>query len=254
VPSKELIKKLVKYGKSFDNGAVNILIHLSSISYESLEVENIKKKLDSLFPKAKASFYSITYQDLVDQLTSLKEAYPHEHHLVRLHDHFDKYCDNMNLKPKSQHVLRVMACGQSLALNFKYQFYFDDVSRGYRNFDYLGIYGNKSVRGLGRIENIIDADYMEESDTLVVKYSKYDVTDSQKKRLTVALKESLECGWKISHNHKFFLLKDFHELDYRKISKRGLIRTKFFDLEEILDPVPQDMQLLCEELSKKTWE
>ena len=253
IHSKELIDKLVKYGKSFDENSVNILLHLSTACFGEDEVVEIVNKLESLFPNAKASFYSITYQDLVDQLTSLKNTYPHEHHLVRLHDHFEKYCENMNLKPKSQHLLRAMACGQSIGLNIKHQFYFDLASRGFRDFDYLGIYGNKAIRGIGKIDNIIDADFDKESESLTIINSRETVTDDQKKRLITALKESIESGWKIADNHKFFILKDFHELYFQKVSPSGMMRSKYFDLEDYLNPVPADIKTLCEELSKQTW-
>lgn len=249
----EWVKKLVKYTKSFDQNEYKLLFHLSSKKYTNSKIEEINNELKLVFNKGKVNFHSITYQDLVDQLKELAKNYPFEHYLQRLNTHFEAYCLDMNLMPKSNHILRAMACGQSFDLNIKHKFYFDLANRGYRNFNYLGIYKWKSVRYIGKVENMIVANW-NEKDGLNVIESKNDLTDIQRQRLINAIKESIDNGWCVNENHRFFLLKDFQETDYKKTSPGGIFRVRYFNLEKILEPIPKGFKKIAEELKEKTWE
>lgn len=246
------IKKLVKYAKSFNENSTNILIHLSRDAFSDEKVNEIVGLLKENFQDKKTVFHSITYQGLVDQLTDLKHNYPYEAELARLCDQFEEYCKNSNLMPKSNHILRAMACGQSWQLNEKHQFYFDMAHRGYSHFNYFGIYFRKAVRFVAKVENMIVADWSEE-DGLIVKTSESVVTSEQKSRLIAAIKESLDEGWSIKVDHRFFLLKDFQATKFRKTSPGGIFRVRYFNLEKEFENVPKSMDILAEELAKHTW-
>lgn len=252
----EWIEKLIKYSKSFDTNEYKLLIHLSSKRYAETEIEKVENKLLEFKELGKINFKSLTYQDLFDQLMELANNYQYEPYLQRLKDDFENYCLEMGLMPKSNNVLRAMACGQSYHLNVKYQFYFDVASRGYSDFKFLGIYKWKSVRQIGVVENMIEADWDETpgQTTLKVKNSKYEVTEEQKNKLIEAIKESIKEGWGIAKDFRFFLLKDFTETDFKKTSPGGIFRVKYFNLEQVLENVPDDVKMIAEQLKTKTWE
>jgi len=249
----EWIKKLLKYTDSFKKYEYKLLFHLSSQKYGSDQIEEIEKRLKENKKTDNIYFYSLTYQDLIDQLKELANNYPYEHYLIRLNEHFEDYCLSMNLMPRSKHVLRAMACGQSFELNKKYQFYFDLASRGYREFNYLGIYKRKSVRYIGKIENEIEADWSSEKGLNIIN-AKFEVTEKQKEKLIEAIKDSLHNGWNIKEGHRFFMLKDFQETNFIKKSPGGIFRVRYFDLESILETIPKDFQELATSLKKYTWE
>jgi hypothetical protein len=250
----EWINKLVKYGNSFEKNEFSLLFHLSAKRYSSKKVEEIENKLSEIENVGKINFFSLTYQDLVDQLKELAKNYQYEYYLQRLNENFEAYCIGMGLMPRSNHILRAMACGQSYDLNIKHKFYFDLASRGYSDFNYLGIYKWKSVRYIGKVENMIVADW-NESDGLKIIDSKFDVTPEQEIRLIAAIKESLEKGWSVDYNHRFFLLNEFVETDFRKISPGGIFRVRYFNLENIIDEkVPDDMNAIADKLKLKSWE
>lgn len=249
----EWINKLVKYSQSFDPNEYKLLIHLSSTRYSQTEIEEIENRLSELKDLGKINFQSVTYQDLVDQLKELANNYQFEHYLQRLNEHFESYCLGMGLMPRSNNVLRAMACGQSYDLNIKYQFYFDLASRGYSDFKYLGIYKWKSVRYIGLVENMIQADW-DEVNGLIVKNSKHPVTKEQEQKLIDAIKESIKEGWGVAKDHRFFLLSDFTKTDFRKTSPGGIFRVRFFNLENVLNEVPEDIKMIAEQLKTKTWE
>lgn len=249
----EWINKLVKYSQSFDPNDYKLLIHLSSTRYSQTEIEQIENRLSELKDLGKINFQSVTYQDLVDQLKELANNYQFEHYLQRLNEHFESYCLGMGLMPRSNNVLRAMACGQSYDLNVKHKFYFDLASRGYSDFKFLGIYKWKSVRHIGLVENMIQADW-DEVNGLEVKNSKYPVTKEQEQKLIEAIKESINEGWGVAKEHRFFLLSDFTKTDFKKTSPGGIFRVRFFNLENVLGEVLEDIKMIAERLKIKTWE
>ena len=249
----EWIEKLLKYSDSFDESEFKLLFHLSSDKYPQHKIDEINVRLKENKTIGKINFHSLTYQDLVDQLKELANNYQFEHYLQRLNEHFESYCLGMSLMPKSNHVLRAMACGQSFDLNIKHKFYFDLASRGYSNFNYLGIYKWKSVRYIGRVENMIVANW-NETNGLEILEQKFELTDNQKERLIDGIRESDENGWGVANGHRFFLLKDFEETDFSKTTPGGIFRVRFFNLENYIGEVPKKMKEIAKKLKTASWE
>jgi len=248
----EWIDKLLKYSDSFDENEFKLLFHLSSKKYPQHQIDEINNRLKENKVKGKINFHSLTYQDLVDQLKELANNYQFEHYLQRLNEHFESYCLGMSLMPKSNHVLRAMACGQSFDLNVKHKFYFDLASRGYSEFNYLGIYKWKSVRYIGKVENMVVANW-DETNGLEVLEQKFELTDNQKERLINAIKESDENGWGVENGHRFFLLKDFEKTDFPKTTPGGIFRVRYFNLEDYIGKVPKKMKEIAEMLKSTSW-
>lgn len=248
----EWIDKLLKYSDSFDENEFKLFFHLSSKKYSENKIVEINNRLKESQVNGKVSFHSLTYQDLVDQLKELANNYQFENYLQRLNEHFEGYCLAMRLMPKSNHVLRAMACGQSYDLNVKHKFYFDLASRGYSDFNYLGIYKWKSVRYIGKVENMVVANWDEKSGLEVLE-QKFELTVNQKERLINAIKESGENGWGVENGHRFFLLSDFVETNFKKSTPGGIFRVRYFNLEDYIEKVPNKMKDLAEVLKLKTW-
>ncbi|WP_111309763.1 hypothetical protein [Confluentibacter sediminis] len=248
----EWIDKLLKYSDSFDENEFKLLFHLSSKKYSQQQIAEINDRLKENKLIGNINFHSLTYQDLVDQLKELANNYQFEHYLQRLNEHFESYCLGMALMPKSNHVLRAMACGQSFDLNVKYKFYFDLASRGYSDFNYLGIYKWKSVRYIGKVENMIVANW-DETNGLEILEQKFELTNDQRERLINAIKESDENGWGVESEHRFFLLKDFEETDFGKTTPGGIFRVRYFNLEDYIGKVPKKMKEIAEMLKSKSW-
>jgi len=249
----EWINKLVKYSHMFVSGEYKLLIHLSSEKYTVSVIKEIENRLGEIKDLGKVNFISITYQDLVDQLKELAGSYQYEQYLQKLYEHFESYCLKMGLMLKYKYYLRALASGQSYELNIKHQFYFDLASRGYRYFKFLGIYKEKSIRYIGHVENIIEADW-DETAGLNVKDSSTQVTEVQRQKLIEAIIDSVNKGWAVDKDHRFFLLNNFTETDFRKTSPGGIFRVRYFNLEEKLGKVPDDIVDIAEQLKTQTWE
>ncbi len=250
----ENIEKLLKYTQSFKENETKLLFHLSTAKYSSEQIQSINERLDKKLTKKNIKFYSLTYSNLVEQIKSLFQEYPYESQLKRLLEHFEGYCDNMGLLNSKKHTLRAMACGQSFDLNIKHKFYFDLASRGYSHFNYLGIYKWKAVRFIGKVENMIVADW-NEKDGLIIKQKTHEVNDEQRERLTNAIIESDKLGWGVSEGHRFFLLKDFNKTNFVKKSDGGIFRVRYFNLEDYLGKnMSSKVSEIADLLKDKEWE
>jgi hypothetical protein len=247
-------KKLLKYTDSFESYDNKVLLHLSNDKYGDREIKAIQEKLEDKAVGNRIVFASITYEDLVDQLKSLAEDYSYDRELHRLLEYFETWCVNSHRMPRNKHILRAMACGGSFELNKKFAFYFDLASRGYRDFNYLGIYKNKCVHYIGKVANTIVADWSKE-EGLDIKDSESTITDDQKSRLSEAIEYSVNNGWDwIGENHRFFLFDEFEPTKFKKESKGGLMRVKYLNLAKHLDPIPESLKEIGEKLRNETWE
>jgi hypothetical protein len=100
---------------------------------------------------------------------------------------------------------------------------------------------------------MIQADW-DEINGLSVQNSKYPITKEQEQKLIEAIKESIEEGWEVAKDHRFFLLRDFTKTDFKKTSPGGIFRVRYFNLENILETIPEDIEMIAEQLKTKTWE
>lgn len=250
----EAVEKLLKYTESFQITENKILFHLSSTKYDEKVLKSIKEKIDSTHNLKGVNFFSLTYDNLVEQLGLLYKQYPYESMLSRLKENFGEYCIDEKLLISKKHILRAMASSQSYDLNIKYDFYFDLASRGYSSFKYLGIYNNKCVDHIGELENTVLANYTL-ANGLEVLGSDKPITPEQKSRLSNAIQESINQGWEtIRQDHRFFLLKNLIKTNFKKISPGGIFRVRFFDLEVYCNKEElKSVETVAKVLSDKTW-
>jgi hypothetical protein len=251
--SLEAIEKLVKYSDSFRDDEVSVLIHLSASTYQDGQTEEIRDRLMKKGKDKNIKFYSLSYENLVEQLNQLNQQYPYIPELHKLTSNFEQYCQSMDLLPSYKNILRAMACGHSAELNVKHCFYFDFADRGFSDFKYFGVYQKKAVTHIALVENIVEADWSAK-DGLKIKDSTRQVTDDQRKRLSLAIQDTIAHGWSIERDHRFFLLKDLIPTDFRKTSPGGIFRVRYFNLDEVQGSKVSDNILeLADRLRQVTW-
>ena len=252
ISSLENYEKLIKYSDSFVTGECNILIHLSSERYSDNEVTLIKRKLLETKRELNILFYSLIYRDLTNQLEEMITNYPYDQQLKKLGEDFKSYCSNMNLIP-SEYILRAVACGASYKINVENKLYFAPSSRGYRHFKYLGIYKEQSIRYIGRLENIVEAE-LNDQKNLTVTSNESSVDEAQEARILSAIQGAhQELGWNISQGHKFFLMNDFAETDFKKTTSGGMLGTKYFSIDDYVTPMSTDIDVIANQLKEIDW-
>ena len=169
-------------------------------------------------------------------------------------DDYLNYCfnDQLIVIPDSWKWMRVQLAGTTFAFNLKSNLYYDDIDRGFRAHDYLGLYTEKSVRAIGLITDIITA-VIKEDGTFDYKVEKGELNDSKIEAIQAAIDDGKNYGYKLERNRYFFVEK-FYETDFKKITPRAPMGSRVFDLTQILETneLPE-IDKIAELLKDKNW-
>ena len=223
------LRQLKGHLSAFGNETTKVLLLLKPVS---ITIEQ-RRKIEELvkdFNKdhdANIQLVATTFEDLISSYERvLKDR---DYDMRDLIQDYEQFCDDDGLLPHVDHTMRAVSCGKSLNENFEFNLYYHPADWSYRLHKYIGIYSNKSVRGIGEMENVIHADMI--GNKLNIIDSTEPITDGQRKRIIKVIPHAKEhCGYNIQHNHKFFLVKHFYPTDYHKVSKGPLRGTKYFNL------------------------
>lgn len=153
--------------------------------------------------------------------------------------------ENENYAPEC--LMRMVLANQTLIPNLTFNIYYHPDYRGYREHNYIGLYGNKSIRAIGKIANIVRA-HLDENNNLIIESSKNFVKRDEEVRIKAIINEAYDREWDISEGHLFFCVDKFYETNFVKVSIGASMGTKFFDLRKTLNI--QDCKIETEEIAK----
>jgi len=230
-----LVTQLVNHLNSFENETTKILLALGPRTINSEQSKKVSREVKKFNTSnnTKVVFISTTFKKIVTVFKDVIENYDFE--LNNIIDDFEDFCINSNLIRKDEYRMLTVACGYTLMDNFRNNIYYDPANRGYSYCSHLGIYHNKSVRGIGKIENVITANLRENNELQIISTSKGQVTEKQKNNIINMIHDAQKnIGWNIKINNKFFCVEEFIETDFKKVSKGGLFGKKYFNLNQYL--------------------
>lgn len=169
-------------------------------------------------------------------------------------DDYLNYCynDNLILVPDSWKWMRVQLAGTTFDFNIRQKLYYDDIDRGFRAHDYLGLYKEKSVRAIGRITDIITA-VLEEDGEITYSVEKGEIDDNKKRDIAIAIEDGKNYGYSLTKT-RFFFVDKFYETDFRKTTPRAPMGSRVFDLTQVMgvSELP-DTSVIAEKLKSITW-
>lgn len=170
-------------------------------------------------------------------------------------DDYLNYCYNDGLITVSDSwkFMRMQLAGATLDFNVSEDIYYDNVERGFRPYDYLSLYKNKSVRAVGKICARIVAVETEEGIQYEAEYG--ELTEERKRKILLAITDGDEHGYNLrTIKHRYFFVEKFYETDFKKITPRAPMGTRVFDLTQVLETgnLPE-IQKIAELLKTKTW-
>lgn len=169
-------------------------------------------------------------------------------------DDYLNYCynDSLILVPDSWKWMRVQLAGTTFDFNIRQKLYYDDIDRGFRAHDYLGLYKEKSVRAIGRITDIITA-VLEEDGEITYSVEKGGIDDNKKRDIAIAIEDGKNYGYSLTKT-RFFFVDKFYETDFRKTTPRAPMGSRVFDLTQVMgvSELP-DTSVIAEKLKSITW-
>ena len=169
-------------------------------------------------------------------------------------DDYLNYCynDSLILVPDSWKWMRVQLAGTTFDFNIRQKLYYDDIDRGFRAHDYLGLYKEKSVRAIGRITDIITT-VLEEDGEITYSVEKGEIDDNKKRDIAIAIEDGKNYGYSLTKT-RFFFVDKFYETDFRKTTPRAPMGSRVFDLTQVMgvSELP-DTSVIAEKLKSITW-
>ena len=169
-------------------------------------------------------------------------------------DDYLNYCynDSLIFVPDSWKWIRVQLAGTTFDFNIRQKLYYDDIDRGFRAHDYLGLYKEKSVRAIGRITDIITA-VLEEDGEITYSVEKGEIDDNKKRDIAIAIEDGKNYGYSLTKT-RFFFVDKFYETDFRKTTPRAPMGSRVFDLTQVMgvSELP-DTSVIAEKLKSITW-
>lgn len=250
-------KQLLNHLDSFSNEDTQVLLMIDPRMPANSFMEPLIKDVTSFNVKEgkRITCLAVTFGDILEKFDSV--LFDHDLELKDILEDYRSFCDSMNLLPRDELMMRAIVTGQSFAENMTHNVYYAPSDRGFRSHAYLGLYKNKSVRGVGKITNIIDAEYDKSSKIFnVLNYKKGRAITLDEQERVIAIMESAEKGrgWNIYTDHSFFIVDKFEKTNFEKSTKYPIQQSKYFDLGLILnsEKLPNDEDI-AKSLQGKTW-
>lgn len=183
--------------------------------------------------KKNINFVNVTFKKIID--TYKEVIFDYDVELKDIIDDFEEFCSSYGLLPNNSPRMLVIACGWTLHHNFQRKVYYDPDDRGYSRCTHLGIYKEKRVQGIGKIENIITAHI--DNDKLVVTSTTNGVaTEEQQQNIIDIINDAkVDLGWNVSEGNKFFCVDNFYPTKFWKNTPNGLFGRRYFDINEYVN-------------------
>lgn len=239
--------QLLRHAASFSNESQKILLLLTKHVLSQVEEQQIAKQVTSKYPEV--IFRSVSYEMICKTIKGLFKEYEYE--MYSLVDDYIEYCNDANLFDQSPYLMRILPCGQSVEINKKYGVYFHPSDRGYTKHSYVGIYANKTVQLIWKIDSVFDVEY---NGTVLVKtlIQGRDTNDYDPKIIAIIADAKKSCGYEIETGTRFFCGTPI-ATDYRKSSSGGIQGARFVNLREVIGDFT-DVTDIAEKLCEKAWE
>ena len=246
--------QLMRHLKSFKDEKTKALITIAPelmAEKKKSDFEKELKKYNALqeFP---VIHVNTTFEILAEAIRSVLDERDYE--MQDVLDDYLNYCynDSLIVISDSWKWMRVQLAGTTFKFNMAKDLYYDNIDRGFRAHDYLGLYTGKSVRAIGKIRDIVTTG-REGTGALTYTVEKGKLTNEMKEKIECAIADGKNYGYELKAT-RYFFVESFFETDYKKDTSNAPRGSRIFDLTQILgmDTLPPVSEI-AEELKVKTW-
>ena len=199
------------------------------------------------------AFAATTFFQIVDVLR--RQCAPFESELLAIVEDYESYLDAEGLMEERDKWLVVFPCGTSITENVRFGLYYEPPSRPCKRYRFIGVYNQKVVAYVGKVEAIAvasftgtDVQFVEEEGTL---------TDEQRRRINEVVEVTRYYNLKDDSN-RYYLVDHFAETDLKKTSPGGIMGYRYLDLSKLLPSFNSRKAYSTDEMAAalkgRTWE
>ena len=241
--------QIARHAEGFSNESAKVLLLLTKNSVDQATIEDIKRRIAEKQPGV--IFKNTTYEEICRIIEGMFKEWESE--MSSIAEDYIDYCGEVDLIDRSRYLLRISPCGGSMGINKKHGIYFHPSDRGYTEHAFVGVYKNKSVQAIWKIDSVYDAT-LENGKLEKILVQGRDTDKYDGKIMAIIQDAEKECGYDIKSGHRFFCGEP-HETDYRKSSPRGIQGARFKNLSDVIDNLDlEDVEDIASKLRKETWE
>lgn len=239
--------QIERHASNFSNESQKILLLLTKHETDKNLESLLKKSIANNFPGI--IFKALTFKKLCTTISGLFKEYEHE--MSALVQDYIEYCNDENLFDQSESLIRIVPCGGSIELNKKYGVYFQPSDRGYTKHKYIGIYSQKIVQSIWKLDSVFDVNY--DGVSLTKSLVQGRQTEDYNSSILQIINDAEEIlGWDVTTNHRFFCGSPV-ETYFEKVSFGGIQGARFLNLNEIIGDF-SNVKDIAKKLNVKTWE
>jgi len=244
------ISQIENHIKDFSGEDTKIMMLISKRKIASKKKSEALKKVR----KNDIQMVFVTFKDIINAANETIREYDDE--LKKVIDDYEDLCIKEKLIPRDKFRMIAFPCTKSIKENSKYNLYYEPTDRSTRDHKYIGIYAKKAIRYIGKKKKkgVVQVDL--EKEIVSLKDKEKALTEEEKKNILNAAKEAKENrGWNIS-GERFYLVEQFYETNYNKVSSGGMRGKQYFDLGDILkrERLPESTEKIADLLKEKSWE
>lgn len=210
-----------------------------------------KENMDRLVHPIK--HVNLTFEQLVEAIEEVIDERDTE--IMAVLEDFKNYCFDEKLIPDRYKWMRAIVAGTTFQDNLDLNLYYDQAERKYSDHGYVGLYKDKSIRAIGKLQKTILAVEVNGEMTYHSENSE-PVKQDEVDRINEAIHRARDYGYNLrSVCHRYFMVEKFYPIDFRKNSKNPIQKSKFFNLAEMLKyKTMPDTEKIASDLDGKTWE
>lgn len=247
--------QLVNHLEQFGTEDYKVLLTLDPQPM-NIELRNkLQKDVDEYndWNKSNVKHVNITFEELVEAMEDIVDDRDIE--ILKVLEDFKNFCLDEKLISNSKVWMRAITAGTTINDNKELSLYYDQEARNYSEHGYIGLYTDKSIRAIGKLDKTILAVERDGAIEFEPENGKC-VTAEDKERIREAIKRAEAYGYDLhSVKHRYFMVEKFYDTDFRKSSKNPIFRTKLFNLADIFNCASlPETNIIAETLNGKTWE
>lgn len=220
--------QLIGHLDQLHKGDVRLLVAISKGEPNESVSEAVRAHM--IKDSVAARYCITTFEKLI--LAVEAELNEYEHEMTLITEDYRTFCEENNLIDFKDRTMLAVPAGHSLSENLKTSIYYEPASRNHsRGFAYLGLYDNRALRLVGKIEVVVETAY--ENGQLTILNTKAGKLSVAHKEEIVQLIESTKTGYWLHEPHRFYFVDAFTPINYKKETPGPLRGKKYFQLDQL---------------------